>query len=176
LLRRREGLRVRVDPHRHPDGTLHVHLHGRAELVSGRAVLHHPHTAHPLRRALIVGAVHGLTGSALIGVLAAGISYPGGAIAYAGVFGIGATAGMLALSVVISLPLRAARIQVIASMRRSRVALAVVSIAIGIWISVQSVMSIASPVLDGSGQLVDVRAKVRAVRCACAFARWRSFR
>jgi hypothetical protein len=145
LLRRREGGLARVSPHRHSDGTRHIHLHWRAESSADEVLLHHHRpAAHPLRRALIVGSLHGLAGSALIGLLAAGGVHPGRAIAYAGVFGLGATAGMVALSTVISLPLRSARVQAIASMRKARVALALVSIAIGIWISVQSVLSITS--------------------------------
>lgn len=139
LIREREGGRPRVHPHEHSDGTVHIHLHWRSDGFPSHA---HPHAARPLRRALIVGAVHGLAGSALIGLLAAGSAHPGGAIAYVGVFALGATAGMIALSTVISFPLRWPRLRAIASMRSCRVALALGSIAIGIWISVQSALSI----------------------------------
>jgi hypothetical protein len=145
LLRRREGGWARVSPHRHLDGTRHIHLHWRAESGANRLPLrHHPHAVHPQRRALIVGSVHGLAGSALIGLLAAGGVYPGRAIAYAGVFGLGATAGMIALSTAILFPLRWPRFRSITSMPSCRVVLALGSIAIGIWISVQSALSIAS--------------------------------
>ncbi len=137
VLRRREGGLARVSPHRHPDGTRHLHLHWRAESGGDEVLLHrHPHAAHPLRRALIVGAVHGLAGSAWIGLLAAGSVHPGRAMAYVGVFAFGATAGMIALSTVIAFPLRWPRPRAIASMRSCRVALGVGSIAIGTWISV----------------------------------------
>jgi hypothetical protein len=146
LLRKREAGWTRVVPHQHPDGTLHVHLHFRPEPGADRGVMsRHPHPTHPLRRALLVGSVHGLAGSALIGLLAAGGLRPGQTIAYAAVFGVGATAGMIVLSTVIALPLRSARVQTIAAMQCSRVAIAAVSIAIGIWISWQSVASISSP-------------------------------
>lgn len=143
LLRRREGGLARVSPHRHLDGTRHIHLHWRASGAEQLPLHHHQHVMHPHWRALIVGSVHGLAGSALIGLLAAGGVYPGRAIAYAGVFGLGATAGMIALSTVISFPLRWPRFRSVTSMRSCRVALALSSIAIGIWISVQSALSIA---------------------------------
>jgi hypothetical protein len=83
LLRKREGGWTRVSPHEHPDGTLHVHLHFHPEPDADRALARgHPHPAHPLRRALVVGSVHGLAGSALIGLLAAGGLHPGQTIAY----------------------------------------------------------------------------------------------
>lgn len=146
LIRQREGRRARVRPHEHSDGTVHIHLHWRMQERSDGFPLHeHLHAARPLRRALIVGAVHGLAGSALIGLLAAGSVHPGRAIAYVAVFALGATAGMIALSTVISFPLRWPRLRAIASMRSCRVALALGSIAIGIWISVQSALLITSP-------------------------------
>ena len=84
LLRRREAGLARVSPHRHPDGTRHIHLHWRAQSSADEVLLHHhPHAAHPLRRALLVGSLHGLAGSALIGLIAAGGVHPGRAIAYA---------------------------------------------------------------------------------------------
>ena len=139
LIRRREAGWMRVRPHEHSDGTVHVHLHwSRHERSDGFPSCEHPHTPHSLRRALIVGAVHGLAGSALIGLLAAANVHLVRAIAYVGVFAFGATAGMIALSTALSLPLRRPRIRAVASMQSCRVALALGSIAIGIWISVQS--------------------------------------
>jgi cytochrome c biogenesis protein CcdA len=68
LLRRREAGWARVRPHRHPGGTLHVHLHFQAAPGADELMHRHPHHEHPLRRALLVGSVHGLAGSALIGL------------------------------------------------------------------------------------------------------------
>jgi hypothetical protein len=142
LFRQREAGRAHLGTHQHSDGTVHIHLHWRSQWDPRRAPSHeHPHPAHPLRRALIVGAVHGLAGSALIGLLAAGSVHPGRAIAYVGLFAFGATAGMIALSTAISLPLRWPRVREIASLRSCRVALALASIAIGAWISVQTLLS-----------------------------------
>ncbi len=142
LLRRREGGWAHVQPHEHHDGTVHAHVHRRTHQEPDGALLSHPHAQHPLRRALLVGSVHGLAGSALIGLLAAGNASPSSVIAYSMFVGIGATAGMLALSTAVSLPLRWPSVQAIAFGRSCRVALAGTSIAIGVWISVQSLMQI----------------------------------
>jgi len=143
LLRGREGGWALLRPHEHHDGTRHVHLHWRAQQGATDATLvSHPHPPHPLRRALFVGSVHGLAGSALLGLLATGGAHAGRVITYAGLFGLGATAGMLLLSTAVSLPLRFPRVQAIASGQLFHVALAAVSIAIGTWISVRSISSI----------------------------------
>jgi hypothetical protein len=96
------------------------------------------------RRALFVGSVHGLAGSALIGLLAAGNTDPHRAIAYAGVFGFGAAAGMVALTIAISFPLQSPLVRGIGSLRWWRAAVALTSIAVGTWIIVRSSLSIAS--------------------------------
>ncbi len=109
LWRLRRG-RVHVHPHRHADGTLHLHAHSHAHShAPGEA--HDPHRhehAHGLsRRALLVGLVHGLAGSAaLLLVTVATISSLWLGLAYIAVFGIGSILGMATLSVVIALPLQ----------------------------------------------------------------------
>ena len=100
LLRERGGARTRLHAHPHGGGTVHAHLHwqrvgerpsdGQDPRTSASAGAAAPGTG---RRSL-----HGLGGSALLGLLAARGANPGQAIAYAAVFGLGATAGMLALS------------------------------------------------------------------------------
>lgn len=145
LLRRRDGARARLRAHEHRDGTVHVHLHWRAPDDGDGRVLSHPHARHPVRRALIVGSLHGLAGSALLGLLAARGAHPVQAIAYAALFGLGATAGMLALSTAVSVPLRLPGVQSIAAGRSCRVAIAVTSIAIGAWIGWHSLMQIGPP-------------------------------
>jgi hypothetical protein len=84
------------------------------------APLAHPHAHHPLRRAVLVGSLHGLGGSALLGLLAVRGADASRAIAYAAVFGLGATAGMLALSTTISLPLRSPGVRAAALGHSSR--------------------------------------------------------
>ncbi|HKA14150.1 MAG TPA: hypothetical protein VKH41_03965 [Myxococcota bacterium] len=143
LLRRREGGRAHVAAHEHPGGTVHAHLHWRAsgEIPTGGASgLTHPHPRHPVRRALFVGSLHGLGGSALLGLLAARGAHASQAILYAVVFGLGATAGMLALSTTVSLPLRSAGVREAALGRSSRLAIGFASIAIGVWIGARALL------------------------------------
>lgn len=140
LLRRREGGVARVRPHAHDDGTQHLHLHwdGARRDDAREGVPTHPHPEHPVRRALAVGAVHGVGGSALLGLLASQGALPASAIGYAALFGFGATVGMLLLSTVVSLPLGFPRVRVLVSGSWWRTALASVSIFVGLWVSVTS--------------------------------------
>lgn len=103
VLRRIMKERIHVHRHDHRDGGLHLHTHSHAQ------VDRHEHSHSPVipLRALIVGLMHGLAGSAALVLLtvAAGPSIASG-IVYIIVFGIGSILGMALLSVVIALPLR----------------------------------------------------------------------
>ena len=103
----------------------------------------HAHPSSSLCRALLVGSVHGVGGSALLGIIAAKGTDAGQAIAYAGVFGTGATLGMLVLSTVVSFPLRWPRVRAAALGRLSRTAIGVASIAVGVWMGGHSLLRIA---------------------------------
>jgi len=141
LMRERGGAHARLAPHEHRGGTVHAHLHWRTsgeKHAHGAGILDHPHPKDPLRRALFVGSLHGLGGSALLGLIAARGAHPSQAIAYAAVFGLGATVGMLVLSTTISLPLRSPNVRAAALGRKSRIAVAALSIAIGAWIGARA--------------------------------------
>ena len=103
VLRRIMKERIHVHRHDHRDGASHLHAHSHAQ------VDRHEHSHSPVipLRALIVGLMHGLAGSAALVLLtvAAGPSIERG-IVYIIVFGIGSILGMALLSVVIALPLR----------------------------------------------------------------------
>jgi hypothetical protein len=145
LLRTREGGRARVGVHEHGGGTVHAHLHWREQGEShpeGGIGITHPHARHPLRRALFVGSLHGLGGSAVLGLLAAGGAHANQTIFYAAMFGLGATAGMLALSTTVAFPLRLPAVRAAALGRSSRLAIGFASIAIGAWIGVNALMTI----------------------------------
>jgi hypothetical protein len=159
LWRERAGTRARVAAHEHPGGTVHAHLHWRASgekpsarcaqraegerrPSDGAGILDHPHPKEPLRRALLVGALHGLGGSALLGLLAARGTDPIQALGYAALFGIGATVGMLVLSTTISLPLRSPNIRAAALGRSTRIVVATVSIAVGTWIGARALLQL----------------------------------
>lgn len=67
----------------------------------------HVHVAPLPHRALVVGAVHGLAGSAALLVLTlAAVRSPWMGLAYVGLFGAGSIAGMVALCALLAVPLR----------------------------------------------------------------------
>ena len=126
------------------------HEHGGAEVVHSHAHLHggdahhHPHV-HPSRRllvawrdgrlptrALFVGAIHGMAGSAAVSLLVlATLRSVWGAVLYLGIFGLGTILGMTALTAAMAFPMSLAL-----RLRRTRRVLAfgagVGSIAFGI--------------------------------------------
>jgi ABC-type nickel/cobalt efflux system permease component RcnA len=104
-LRRR---RIHLHVHRHPDGTVHFHAHSHApEEAHDRDHHQHAHREGFPLRALLVGMVHGLAGSAaLLLVTLTTLSSAWLGVAYIAVFGIGSIAGMAVLAAVIALPLQ----------------------------------------------------------------------
>jgi len=102
--------RIHVHPHTHPDGRVHLHAHSHAsEQKPHRHSRHgHAHKSGMPARALAVGLMHGLAGSAALLLLTvATVERPALGILYVALFGLGSILGMAALSLVVSLPLRA---------------------------------------------------------------------
>lgn len=101
--------RVHFHVHRHPDGTTHFHAHSHAGDPAPHDPGHHDHE-HPRSlplRALLVGLMHGMAGSAaLILLTLQTVDSPLTGLVYMALFGIGSIAGMAALSVFIAIPLR----------------------------------------------------------------------
>ncbi|HET6629651.1 MAG TPA: urease accessory protein [Woeseiaceae bacterium] len=102
--------RPHVHVHRHDRNPPHVHFHTHPDdpashLHSAHA---HAHSHHSLglRRALVVGMVHGAAGSAGLMVLAAAARSVVEAAGYVLAFGAGSIIGMAALSFAASFPLR----------------------------------------------------------------------
>ena len=109
VLRRVVRDRIHFHVHTHDNGTRHLHAHSHAG-EEGHALVHrHRHPARdafPLR-ALCVGLMHGMAGSAaLILVTLQAVDSAWTGLFYIALFGIGSIAGMTALSVVIAVPLR----------------------------------------------------------------------
>jgi hypothetical protein len=108
LLRLRRD-RVHLHVHQHADGTVHFHAHGHAPGEAHDATHHehsHRHEGFPLR-ALLVGLMHGLAGSAaLLLVTLTTLKSAWLGVAYIAIFGIGSIFGMGVLAAVISLPLQ----------------------------------------------------------------------
>jgi hypothetical protein len=96
VLRRLRRERSHLHVHGHGSGLRHWHGHNHEH--------HHPKQL-PLR-ALVVGAAHGMAGSAALVVLSLGMTHSWStALLYIGLFGAGSIAGMALLSAAIALPL-----------------------------------------------------------------------
>ncbi|MDH4248251.1 MAG: urease accessory protein [Deltaproteobacteria bacterium] len=102
LLRRMARERIHFHVHHHQDGRAHLHVHAHAG-QSGHGS--HNHT-HAQVRVLIVGLVHGLSGSAALVLLAVhSLTEFYGRIFYLLLFGLGSLVGMGLLSLALSVPL-----------------------------------------------------------------------
>lgn len=107
VLYRLWSARVHCHSHRHGTQT-HFHAHSHPSDIEHR---HDPHDhVHPRRlplRALLVGSMHGMAGTAALLVLTLGsVTSVGQGLLYLAVFGAGSILGMSALAVIISVPLR----------------------------------------------------------------------
>jgi hypothetical protein len=101
LLRAFAAIRLHRHQHSH-GGAPHRHLHVH---VGDAAEHRHVHLWRGAPQPLVMGLLHGLAGSgALVVLVLASMPSPGAALAYIVVFGVGSTAGMLALSGLIGLP------------------------------------------------------------------------
>jgi cytochrome c biogenesis protein CcdA len=99
--------------------------------------LPHLPAKRPLR-ALIIGVVHGLAGSAAVALLVlATIKSAGSALVYLAVFGAGTVAGMMLLTVAMSLPLRLLSQRFTNAERLLARATGVLSIAFGLLLAYQ---------------------------------------
>lgn len=107
VLRRLLQKRIHFHVHRHADGAAHFHAHSHAN-ETGHAALHrhfHGGRDFPLR-ALLVGMMHGMAGSAaLILLTLKTVQSPLAGMLYIVLFGIGSIAGMAMLSLIIAVPL-----------------------------------------------------------------------
>ncbi len=110
VLRRVIRNKIHFHSHQHSDGNSHFHAHSHA----GESRRQHKASAHghqhpqgfPLR-ALMVGMMHGMAGSAAVILLALEtVSSPLQGMLYILTFGVGSIFGMALLSVIISFPLR----------------------------------------------------------------------
>ena len=105
--------RVHFHTHSHRDGAVHFHAHShKDEKYQDHDATHHEHkhpTGFPIR-ALLIGLMHGMAGSAALIILTLqSISSQWLGLVYIALFGAGSIAGMSLFSVVVAIPLRAAR-------------------------------------------------------------------
>jgi cytochrome c biogenesis protein CcdA len=140
-LRRR---RVHFHLHRHDAGVHHLHAHAHAGDPAQEhdpARHEHEHPSGLLLRALLVGSVHGMAGSAALVVLSLqAVSSTGAALAYMALFGVGAVTGMVLFSVAIALPLRLRSRHLEKASRGLEAALGAASVMIGLWVVVRSAL------------------------------------
>jgi len=109
VLRRVIRDKVHFHSHHHANGNYHFHAHPGEPRSQHHASRHdhHHQRGFPLR-ALLVGMMHGMAGSAAVIVLALGsVTSPAQGMLYILVFGIGSIFGMALLSAIISAPLLA---------------------------------------------------------------------
>jgi len=102
--------RIHFHIHTHMDGVRHFHAHGHNNDRDHSASAHQH--SHPVRikcRALLVGIMHGMAGSAAVIVLTASQapSFASGMV-YIAIFGLGSILGMGLLTTVISWPMHVA--------------------------------------------------------------------
>ena len=94
--------------HQHETGVHHVHAHTHQNALLPHAKDPHPHAHRSLglKRATLIGMMHGTAGSAGLLVIAAGADSVINALGYVLAFGVGSILGMIVLSFVASYPLR----------------------------------------------------------------------
>ena len=138
VLRRLAHDRIHFHAHRHAASGAHFHAHGHRGEGPHQASAHrHAHGGWPIR-ALAVGVMHGLAGSAALVVLAMQ-SMPSAALGlgYIALFGLGSIAGMALLSVVMAVPLKLSSGYLTSAHRGLTALVGVVSCALGIAMIVQ---------------------------------------
>jgi hypothetical protein len=133
ILWRMRRQRVHLHVHRHDRGIVHLHAHRHAAGEGGDAATHeHPHPRGP-GRALLVGLIHGMAGSAALLLLTLHTAGSVGmGLAYIGLFGLGSLLGMAALCTVIAWPLAASVRRFAWLQRRLEVIVALTTIGIAI--------------------------------------------
>lgn len=101
LRKLRKKSKVHIHSHEH-EGHLHTHVHTHAD--ESKEVTHHFEKFSP--RAILIGTVHGLAGSAGVMLLILPtIGTPLVAILYILIFGVGSILGMMLMSLLIGLPM-----------------------------------------------------------------------
>ena len=127
--------KVHFHSHHHENGDYHLHVHSHPSVSKAKhhSSRHdHHHQGFP-RRALLVGMMHGMAGSAAVIVLALGsVTSPAQGMLYILVFGIGSVIGMALLSAIISVPLLASASRLTWMHNGLQVVIGMVTIGLGI--------------------------------------------
>lgn len=108
-LRRLRRERIHFHAHRHASHQAHFHAHSHRGETAPHDPKRHEHEHPPgfPARALVVGMVHGMAGSAALVLLSLEVLHsPAWGLVYIAIFGAGSILGMALLSVAIAVPLR----------------------------------------------------------------------
>jgi len=113
------------------DGTTHSHLHVHLGATGHE---HQHHTVRFGKRPFVVGVVHGLAGTAAVLLLVVG-AIPSLLLAFGTIliFGVGTIGGMMAMSVLMSVPLALATGRWVAVERAIRLAAGLFSLGFGVY-------------------------------------------
>lgn len=146
VLRRVRQKRIHLHVHQHDDGARHFHAHAHEEGTAHDAIKHdHAHVRGLLPRALLVGTIHGMAGTAALTLLSLhSLHSYAWAVVYLALFGVGTIAGMVAITLVISLPLRLTARHLDWASNDLEAALGVITVVLGCWIAFQSAASVVS--------------------------------
>ncbi len=101
--------RVHFHTHRHAETIVHFHAHSHRGEATPHDPAHHRHRHEPKlpARALLVGMMHGMAGSAALILLSLeAVQSVRWGIAYIAVFGVGSIVGMALVSAAIAVPMR----------------------------------------------------------------------
>jgi high-affinity nickel permease len=137
--------RIHVHAHAHRDNGTHIHFHSHENKTDHTRSAHeHEHRSTLPSRALTIGLMHGLAGSAALLLLAASQQVSTmEALGYVLVFGVGSILGMGILSAAIAWPIMASARKGNTSFKRFNLAIGTVTAAIGAVVMFHSYPSVA---------------------------------
>lgn len=139
VLRRLRQRRVHFHVHEHGDGVRHVHAHAHQSHGAHDAAAHQHAHRRLLPRAMLVGSLHGLAGSGALVILSMQMLGAGWmAVAYVVCFAVGSILGMVAFSLVLTMPfaLSPRLLERVAGPIEAVAGIA--TIAIGCWMAVEA--------------------------------------
>jgi len=143
--------RIHLHGHSHDDDSYHLHLHGHSNTEKHDASAHsHGHPKGLPTRALMVGLMHGLAGSAALLLLA--VTEQGSmamALVYIALFGVGSVLGMAVLSFTIALPLRASARLTTLGFNTFNGAIGAGTVAVGIFVVFETAPAVAGLLTQG---------------------------
>jgi len=140
VLRRLHRRRIHLHAHAHADGIRHFHVHAHETDVTA-AHHEHQHVRGLFPRAMLVGGVHGMAGTAALTLLSLqALHSTAWAFVYLTLFGLGSILGMVLFSMAISLPLRISARHLTFASNGLEAGLGTVTICLGCWIVLQAAL------------------------------------